>query len=337
MTSLKTLARDVAAGALRATGLTTPARRATGHLSIATFHRVLPEAHRREYPLRGLCVTPEELDWFVGYFDAHFTVGPLRDIARRFFAGERPPRPLLALTFDDGERDNFVFARPVLARRGVRASFYLPVAHLDEGTPIWHDRLGFALLGALRRGSEARAERFLDGPLRHDTVQARIEGTKSMSPEERATAVRALEEIAGSGVPEWAALMSWDEVRALHADGHEIGSHSMTHPLLPQCDDATLEVEIAGSKRRIEDALQVPIHTFCYPNGDTEPRVGRVVERAGYECAVTTAWGRNAPGVDRYALTRFDMHPEHARGVRGELSAPRLAWRMSGLHPGLRD
>jgi hypothetical protein len=57
--------------------LTTPKRQARGCLSIATFHRVLPEADRQRYPFPGLVVTPEELDAFLGYFAEHFDCGTL--------------------------------------------------------------------------------------------------------------------------------------------------------------------------------------------------------------------------------------------------------------------
>lgn len=334
--NLKQSARDLAGGLLSLVGATRPARRGVEHLSIATFHRVLPAHLRDAYPIYGLCVTPEELDWFLGYFDTHYTVGPLRDVHRRFRNGERPTRPFLALTFDDGQADNHRYALPVLRKRGMRASFYIPVAHVDEQAPIWHDRIGFALLGALESGHTSEVASRLGGPLSRETVPQRIEDLKALPPRARARLVTELESF-GEGPPSWAALMDWDQIRALSEDGHEIGSHSMSHPLLPQCNDEQLRDEVVRSKSRLEEELGASVQTFCYPNGDSDERVQAAVRNADYECAVTTTWGRNGLTRDPFGLRRFDMHPAHAKNGRGEMSSSRLAWRMSGMHPGLKD
>lgn len=286
------------------------------------------------YPLPGLCVTPEELSFFLAYFTERYTVGPLRDVWTRWRAGERPRRPFLALTFDDAERDNFVYARPVLRRWDVRASFYAPVDHVERATPIWHDRLGFALLNAFRQPSLPEPLRRLWGPATPSlkTLGVAMEITKLLTPEERDELTASLPD----EVPAWAALMSWAELRALHQDGHEVASHSMTHALLPPLSGDALRYEIATSKERLEAAIDAPVTTFCYPNGDANERVAQEVEDAGYACAVTTRWGSNASGSNPYLLQRCDMHADHARDRRGALSEARVALRMSGLQPSLR-
>lgn len=336
--SLRHIARDALARALDKSGVTRPSRRSSDHLSIATFHRVLPERERRAYPLPGIVVTPEELDFFLGYFAEHYTLGSLTELWGRYRAGERPESPFLALTFDDAQRDNLLHAVPVLDRHGVRASFYVPVDHVEEARPLWHDRLGFALLESVTDSelAEVVAASFGRAPSDAEDVLGFVEEAKDLDPEERELRVRSLEASSKRGIPGWAAMMSWDEVRRLADAGHEIGSHSRTHPILPQCDDARLEREIVGSRQILEAKLGREVTTFCYPNGDSDGRVAAVVERAGYHCAVTTRWGGNGSFADRLALKRWDMNAFHVREVSGQLSAPRLAWRISGLYPGLR-
>jgi hypothetical protein len=130
--------RDLASELLSITGITKPARFAGDKLSVVTFHRVLPEPLLAEYPIPGIAVTPAELDFLLTVFQDHYTVGPLSELAARYEAGERPSRPLLAVTFDDGQRDNLTYALPVLASRGVRASFYVVTeAHSARHTPCW--------------------------------------------------------------------------------------------------------------------------------------------------------------------------------------------------------
>ena len=116
--STKTKLRDGIARFLFLAGLTAPERRGRGRLSIATFHRVLPEAERLAYPYPGLAVTPQELDAFLAYFTEHFDCGALSTQHERHLGGAAAARPLLALTFDDGQRQLPARARGARAAPG---------------------------------------------------------------------------------------------------------------------------------------------------------------------------------------------------------------------------
>jgi len=344
--------RDSLAELLACVGATSPARFARGALTIITFHRVLPQSEARLYPIPGLVVTPEQLRLILSELSSHFDCGTVVDSYRRWRSGGAS-RPLLAISFDDGALDNYEHARPVLAELGVRASFYIPVANVEERVAPWHDRLGFALLGSVASVRKARGadfERLLSpfglGPsdvaalLPRDAIQLASGGVaaaKLLGPVERELAITALEAALGSGaVPEFAGMMTWDQVRELHRDGHEIGSHSLTHPLLPDLTDEQIEEEVATSRRELSRQIGADVPSFCYPNGSYDARTLRAVERAGYECAVTTRWGLNRR-QSPFELSRCDMDYGRLETRHGEFSQHRLMLRLSGLQPGLRE
>jgi peptidoglycan/xylan/chitin deacetylase (PgdA/CDA1 family) len=335
---LRPAMRDLTGDLLYTLGLTRP-ERAAHRLHVATFHRVLPQAQLRDYPLAAIAVSVEEFTWFVEFFCKHFTVDTFAGAARRWSAGERPARPFLAITFDDGQRDNALHAVPVLERLGVRGSFYVPVKTLDEDGTLWHDRLGYATAKLLRteRGAASRALEELGAPELPDvaaTVQGLVERAKRLTPARRDAFVDATERAAGGNArPAWDGMMSWDQLRAMVASGHEVGSHSMTHPLLPQLDDEALAYEVAESRRVLEAALGCPVETFCYPNGDSDARVVRAVKDAGYTRALSTRWGPNEPGTDPFDFSRCDIQGATSRTRKGELSTSRLAFRLSPLQP----
>ena len=77
MMRAKIIVRNSIARLLFLMRITSPEKRGRGRLSIATFHRVLPESDRQAYPFPGLVVTPEELDTFLAYFTEHFDCGTL--------------------------------------------------------------------------------------------------------------------------------------------------------------------------------------------------------------------------------------------------------------------
>jgi peptidoglycan/xylan/chitin deacetylase (PgdA/CDA1 family) len=335
---LRPTVRDLAGDLLYALGLTRPDRGAH-RLNVVTFHRVLPPAQLREYPLAAIAVSVEDFTWFVRYFAENFTVDTFANAARRWEAGERPEQPFLAITFDDGQRDNALHAVPVLERFGLRGSFYVPVKAIDGNETLWHDRLGYAAERLLRTDAAAasRALAQLGAAESSDvaaTVQHIVERAKALAPAQRDAFVDATERAAGgSARPAWDGMMTWQQLRAMAARGHEVGSHSMTHQLLPQLDDAALAYEVAESRRVLEAKLGATVETFCYPNGDADARVEQAVKDAGYTRALSTRWGPNEPGASPYQLSRCDMQGATTRTRKGVLSESRLAFRLSPLQP----
>lgn len=334
--------RDVVGSVLFRAGATRPGRAARKCLTVVTFHRVLPEPLLAEYPIPELAVTVDELEWFTAFFREHYTCGTLAEVHRRWQEGARPWRPLLAITFDDGQLDNLEHAVPVLERAGLRATFFVPVQGIEGRAPLWHDQLGFALARLLREGQPA-ALRVLEGlrPLRavddHELLLHVLERVRLLGPEQRQEVVARVHRAAGAPhPPAWGGLMSWHHVRELARRGHEIGSHSLSHASLPLLDDEELYWETSGSRTRLEAEIGSPCVSFCYPSGDCDDRVAAAVRRAGYERAVTTRWGCNAPGADPVLLSRCDIQGRRARDRLGRPSAAALALRLHPLFPGPR-
>ena len=82
--------------------------------------------------------------------------------------------------------------------------------------------------------------------------------------------------------------MALSQVRGLAAMGMEIGSHTVTHPVLPELDEKAIRQELEGSKKRLEDLLGWPITTVCYPKGKFNRLVCEKTAKAGYSLARTT-------------------------------------------------
>jgi peptidoglycan/xylan/chitin deacetylase (PgdA/CDA1 family) len=332
--------RDVAASGLERLGVTQPSRRLRERLTIFTFHRVLPREQRERYPFPGLAVTPDELSFCLGWVARRFTCGPLREVHARWGAGERPSRPFAALTFDDTPFDNYAHARPLLDTAGIRATFFAPVEPAETQEPLWHDRFGFAAsrLCAAMGAVEVARQIGIDTLRCDDRALAAelTERAKQRSAAERHRWLTRLEAAVGPSVPAWARTMTVDELRTMHREGHEIGSHGLTHALLPSCDAHQLAHEVTESKRRLESLLDDEVSSFCYPNGDHDPRVVGTVAQAGYERAVTTRWGSNGRRAERHRLRRCDVSSEHLGDRFGRPSSARLALRLSGLQPNLR-
>ncbi len=103
-------------------------------------------------------------------------------------------------------------------------------------------------------------------------------------------------------------LMGWEQLRALHAAGFEIGSHTHTHRPLTDLSDDEARLELERSRRALADELGLAPKFLAYPRGRYDARHKRLAREAGYAgaCAVILRW-RDLRHADRYALRRMTI------------------------------
>jgi peptidoglycan/xylan/chitin deacetylase (PgdA/CDA1 family) len=101
-------------------------------------------------------------------------------------------------------------------------------------------------------------------------------------------------------------IMDADQVRAVAAAGHEVGSHTLTHARLAGADAATLTAEVTDSRTALTEVLQTEVASFCYPYGSFDRAAAEAVRSAGYDHACVT--GDYDPG-DRFTLPRCYVSP----------------------------
>lgn len=100
-------------------------------------------------------------------------------------------------------------------------------------------------------------------------------------------------------------LMDAGQVRTWLTAGHQIGSHSLTHPNLRKIPLAQAREEISASKKKLEDTFGVPVEHFCYPYGSYNEAIRDLVAEAGYKTACTVKHGVTMPGESRFELKRI--------------------------------
>jgi peptidoglycan/xylan/chitin deacetylase (PgdA/CDA1 family) len=102
---------------------------------VVAFHRVQETVE----PDDGLTVSARMFERHCRFFQRHFRVVPLRDIVAKLERGQRLNREL-AITFDDGYRDNFDTAAPVLEKLGLPATFFVVTQTMGTDVVPWWDR-----------------------------------------------------------------------------------------------------------------------------------------------------------------------------------------------------
>lgn len=109
-------------------------------------------------------------------------------------------------------------------------------------------------------------------------------------------------------------FLTWNEVRELHANGIQIGSHTVNHPMLHHGSDSALEYEIGHSKQVIEDHIGETIRRFSYPFAFPEQdqkflsRLRELLHTHGYVCGVSTVIGTAEAKHDWFFLPRIPVN-----------------------------
>lgn len=86
-------------------------------------------------------------------------------------------------------------------------------------------------------------------------------------------------------------LLTPAELRAVEDAGHELGSHTLTHPVLTRAPDHVLRDELARSRDVLAGIAARPIPVLAYPYGEVDDRVKGAVREAGYDAAFAVASG----------------------------------------------
>lgn len=115
-------------------------------------------------------------------------------------------------------------------------------------------------------------------------------------------------------------MMTVEQIREARKIGMEFGSHTITHPNLPECEDEHASAEIGASKKQIESMVGFPIDWFSYPYGYYGDRDRRLVEESGYLAGLSTRRIGNTERTDRFALGRLN--------VRATTSTPYLFYKL---------
>lgn len=120
-----------------------------------------------------------------------------------------------------------------------------------------------------------------------------------------------------------APMLTAEQLRTLHRQGVEIGSHTCSHPdALTDLADGALWDELTRSRSILESALGAPVRHFAYPHSRVDGRVEAAVERAGYELACAGVGTR----FDPFCLQRVEPPPGGGPSLGRQIHWRHLKW-----------
>jgi peptidoglycan/xylan/chitin deacetylase (PgdA/CDA1 family) len=305
-------------------------------ITVLMYHRILEDAECVDYPFPSLVMPRSLFEAQVDWLAEHTRVLPVSDALGQAHESSSSLKPLVCLTFDDGYVDNFEIAAPILEARGLRGTFFITAGAVEARKPLWYDQAAAMWISF---GREKIRQRLGEGGNTDvsgfPTREAWIEWLKALPNNRRTSIMTMLEkEVNDSALP--CPLMTANQVRQLTEQGHEVGSHTLWHPILTSMAEDERRNEIEGARKLLQEWTKREVTGFCYPNGDFDAEVIRLLDEAGHGYACTTQPGRNDRGTDPFQLRRIDMTPDRIAAADGRFDPLGFRAEISLFREGLR-
>ena len=305
---------------------------------VLMYHKVMPRSEEKSAAFEGMQVDPATFERQMAYLRKHFHLLALDDLRRHILNRIPFPPNSCLVTFDDGWKDNYSHAYPVLNRYEVPAVVFLSVGHIGTRKRFWQERIFNALCGireAARRNPDFPArDRHIpegikvgelaawpEGKFREE-VRKQIRTLKKFPLSRIEPIVEGLAECAGTPPhDEGESFLSWEDVLTMSRGGVDFGSHGMGHEILTNISPEEVREELRTSKAIIEERIQKSVHAFSYPNGDHDPAVRKCVRECGFQIAFGTSRGFAGAEDDPFTLKRVNVHDDVTREVPMFLSS----------------
>ena len=297
-------------------------------LLVLTYHRFSSHKELNK-------VSAAEFSAHLEYLKKYTSVISLSEAVEHLAKQTRLPPNSTVITVDDGYRDTFDVAYPLLNSFGFPATLFAVTDFIDGKCWLWTDRIRFIFSNTKKTSLVIE----LDAGARFDvkwrsTKEASELGErinsilKQLPNAQKEAKIGVISDQLEVEVPRLPPVeygpINWQQAREMEDHNFAVESHTATHPILTSLEPSGLNGELRRSKERIEKELSKTVNHFCYPNGNFNESVKRSVEDVGYRSAVSTDYGFNNGNEDPFALKRIGGHfamENFAQSVSGFESA----------------
>jgi peptidoglycan/xylan/chitin deacetylase (PgdA/CDA1 family) len=223
-------------------------------------------------------------------------------------------RRCVAITFDDGFRNNYEKAYPILKKYDVPATIFLTTGYIDSGTAPWFIKLRFLFMQTAKTHFNL-SHNGTNISLPMNTISEKIAASdramaylKNCHDQDRLPLLdRLCEELGVSTFGLNDLMLTWDQIKEMAAHKISFGAHTISHPILSRISIEIAERESLNSKNTIEEEIGKTVTSFAYPFGKKSqytPQIFPILQKLRFKCAVTTESEPNTHSVNLFELNR---------------------------------
>jgi len=229
------------------------------------------------------------------YLTENYKLISLNKLSEMINNGEIPKKAVI-ITFDDGYKDNYEFAFPILKKYDIPATIFLSTGPIEQKKLFWWDEVNYALIHTDMESIVLKGIGTYKLINEEDKIKAGlniVEKLKKMENREKESTIETLINLTHVNIPENLGkkhLLSWNEIEKMDKNGIDFGAHTVNHPILTNIPLEEAKWEINTSKNLIEERLSRKISSFSYPNGkigDFNGEISSLVRKAGFNCSVS--------------------------------------------------
>lgn len=276
---------------------------------VMMYHRVGPMNDKWIFHPVHQKIFEEQLKYLISN---NFEMISLNNLSEMILKGSIPKKAAV-ITFDDGYKDNYEFAFPILKKYGAPATIFLSTGPIDQKKLFWNDEVSYVLSHADMESIDIRDIGTYQISSNEDKAGACfsvVEKLKKMENSKKESAIENLINSTGVNIPDKLGkqnILSWNEIKKMDKNGIDFGGHTVNHPILTNIPIDEAKWEIRESKNRIEEVLGYPVTTFSYPNGDFNNDISSLVKNSGFNCSVSVNPGVVNNSVNElYQINRID-------------------------------
>lgn len=237
-------------------------------VAILMYHRIEPERNSYFFPYS---ITVSDFENQLNYLVKHYSILSLNELVDHIYEQTPLPKKAVVLTFDDGYKDNYTYAYPILKKYNMPATVFLTTGHIGSGEPFWWDKISYVLQHTTCDALELDEMGLYPLKSNGERLRAaaalvkRLNGLPELQKNlliEKIVSMSAVNVPAGLGKD---INLSWDEVREMRQGGITIGAHTVTHAFLTKLLSEEARREIIESRKIIEENINQPVIAFSYP------------------------------------------------------------------------
>lgn len=291
----------------------------SGHLTILLYHGVTDAHSEGIENYSGKHCSREEFVKQMAFLKANCNLLSMDDVVNHYKAKKPFPKNSAAVTFDDGFKNNFTVAVPVLDNFRIPAAFYLSTGFIGTEKMFWVDIMEDCINRSKKRRIEldisARRKKFLlaTAKQRIQALEAVKKYCKQAGNEKKDVVVRSV--IAATGIrpsvhsAENYRKMSWDDAAEISANPlFTVGGHTQNHTILSSLSVDAMKREISVSIRELKKRLGSKVRHYSYPEGQKNHYNENTIaylKKCGIVCCPSAIDGVNTFKDDLFHLKRI--------------------------------
>jgi peptidoglycan/xylan/chitin deacetylase (PgdA/CDA1 family) len=310
-----------------------------GRVVILTYHRVVSDHMVQDEHIQpGMYVRGQSFEAHIAYLRKRFTIVSLDELLGLWGTNRlKSDQSYCVITFDDGWRDNYQFAFPLLMKYRIPATIFLATDFIGTDRWFWPDQMMLLLEKGRQHTTDTADSKAVSTVLAEtigvtlsatDGIFRRIESGTPIDPNAiiefcKGVEVGRVDQIIDRlsralhmDLPTHRVLLNWDEVREMAGKGVTFGSHSSSHRIMTQIPLSDVKTELIDSMKTMLEQGIKPIPVFCYPNGNCDRNIQELVRESGYLAAVGCEVGLEPDKPnDLFALKRISVHEDSSASV----------------------